>query len=563
MIVRELLAAFGIALDQASVQRADAAFARVRDTVGTADRSVRGMNERLRDQRGRFIAAGASASGVVAPLGAAAAAATATKDSMGGLLKVMGGVFALGGAKHLTLGLLGLASDADEANNVINEIFEDGAGSVRAWAKRVGAEIGRSEYTMRTFAGSMGAMLLPMLQGNREAAAEMSQTIAQLGVDLSSFFNTTEDEALTALRAGLAGEAEPLKKYGIVMLEATLQEFAHAEGIRAKVKDMTIAEKTELRYRFILANTTKAQGDAAKTLDGYANSARAAADAVKDLGTRMGERIIPVARRMLHWFREGAHALKGLVETSHIAEVAMGVLAAAAVALGWSMLAPFLPAILAGAKVVAILTAIGLVIDDVITFFSGGTSVIGEFIDATLGLGTSAQFLENWNLGLEEMGRLLDESTAKWAILWSEFDRDEVHRVDRWNESLEEMNRLLGIAAGWWQKVFLMIESAARLMARIVDPFAAVVGGRATGGSASAPRRPIDTTSPITRPEGMAAPALSVPFGGRTSYYSPDVRANITINADPRDTAIIESSTRDGLGRALRDAREAFSDEVD
>ena len=49
-------------------------------------------------------------------------------------------------------------------------------------------------------------------------------SLVQLASDMASFNNTSVDDALLALRSGLSGETEPLKRFGIALSEVRLKE---------------------------------------------------------------------------------------------------------------------------------------------------------------------------------------------------------------------------------------------------------------------------------------------------------------------------------------------------
>lgn len=203
-----------------------------------------------------------------------------------------------------------MGSDAAETLNVMTESFEDQTDTVLDWASAQAKALGRSEFLLREYAASLGAMLRPMT-GSAEAAAEMSTELAQLAVDLGSFFNVNEPEALQALQSALAGQSEPMRRFGVVMTQGALDAFALQEGLGKTVRQMSEAEKVALRYRFILNQTTKAQGDAARTAGGYANLTKALSSVLTDLGTRIGLMLLPAAERLLEVFVATARAIGG------------------------------------------------------------------------------------------------------------------------------------------------------------------------------------------------------------------------------------------------------------
>jgi len=299
--------------------------------------------------------------------------------------------------------LIGLASDANETLNVLSASFGQNTDDVIEWAGTTAKEVGRSEFRLREMAGTLGALLNPLMEGNSEAAAEMSKGLAALAVDLGSFFNATDDEALIALRAGISGESEPLKRFGVVLTEAALQQQALNEGIGKSVKSMTIAEKTALRYRTILAFTQAAQGDAAKTSEGFANASKALGDALRDLGTRIGLSALPTVEKLIRRARDMVGGFAEVVRTSNLAEGALGAVAIAAAIAGVALVRPFLPALGVFLKTAIGVGLLALVIDDILTLFRGGRSVIGLFIDEIFGLGAADEFVENHRAGVELM----------------------------------------------------------------------------------------------------------------------------------------------------------------
>lgn len=205
-------------------------------------------------------------------------------------LKATAAIAAVGLASNK---LVQAASDAEELDNVIQQAFGNMAGAINGWAKDTGKAMGRSTYQMRQFAGVMQAVIKPMV-GSEKAAADMSKQLAKLAVDMGSFWNVADEEAFNALRSGLVGETEPLRRFGIVLTETQLEAWALAKGIKANVQTMTEAEKVQLRYQFILDRTTDVQGDAVRTADSYANQVKALQSDIRNLSEDMGKRLMPV-----------------------------------------------------------------------------------------------------------------------------------------------------------------------------------------------------------------------------------------------------------------------------
>lgn len=200
------------------------------------------------------------------------------------------------------------ASDAEETLNVVSTAFGDQSDMVLDWAKTHAQAAGRSQYSLREYAAALGQVLSPTLQ-NDKATADLSTSLAELTVDLASFNNETEEDTLGALRSGLIGSYEPLQRFGVVMNVAALETFAAAKGIRKKMKDMSDAEKVQLRYRFIMERTANAQGDAIRTAGGYANMTKRLGGVLKDLQVNMGKLFLPVMVKVIEALVEATNVV--------------------------------------------------------------------------------------------------------------------------------------------------------------------------------------------------------------------------------------------------------------
>lgn len=144
---------------------------------------------------------------------------------------------------------------------------------VEEFAKTAVKQFGLSELSAKRAASTFMAMS-NAIGVRQDYGADMSITLAGLAGDLASFWNTTSEQAETALKSIYTGETESLKQYGIVMTEAALQSYALSQGIKTQVSELSQAEKVILRYNYVLSATKDAQGDFLKTNDSWANQIR-------------------------------------------------------------------------------------------------------------------------------------------------------------------------------------------------------------------------------------------------------------------------------------------------
>ena len=183
------------------------------------------------------------------------------------------------------------ASDYEENLNKIDVAFGDSAQSVKDWAETAKTEFGLSAVQATDAASAFGALGKGIGLSDEEAAS-MSTTLAGLSADLGSYFNVGVDESAKALEGIFTGESEALKKFGVVMTDTNLQQFAADQGL--VWKEMSQAEKTALRYSYVLEKTKDAQGDFSRTSDGTANSLKIFQASLQDLGTAIGTNLLPI-----------------------------------------------------------------------------------------------------------------------------------------------------------------------------------------------------------------------------------------------------------------------------
>ena len=183
------------------------------------------------------------------------------------------------------------ASDYEENLNKLDVAFGDNSESVKEWAETARTQFGLSKVQATEAASAFGALGKGIGLSESEAA-EMSTTLGGLSADLGSYFNVGTDESAKALEGIFTGESEALKKFGVVMTDTNLKQFAADQGLVWKEMDQT--QKVMLRYQYVLAKTKDAQGDFSRTSDGTANSLKIFQASIQDLATAIGTNLLPI-----------------------------------------------------------------------------------------------------------------------------------------------------------------------------------------------------------------------------------------------------------------------------
>lgn len=132
-----------------------------------------------------------------------------------------------------------------------------------------------------------------------DQAYVLSENLTQLGYDMSSFFNISTEDAFTKLQAAISGELEPIRRLGVDISEARLQQELYSRGIDASVSSLNQADKAMLRYVAIMEQTSNAQGDMARTLTSPANQIRVLQQQITLLARSIGSIMLPVLNALL------------------------------------------------------------------------------------------------------------------------------------------------------------------------------------------------------------------------------------------------------------------------
>lgn len=313
----------------------------VQNGLSRVERSTEGSLGKI---KGAFGAAG-TAAGALFTAGATAA--------------IAGIGLAAFGIGKFGIDAIGVASDVNEANSKVGVVFGENADIVRNFAANSARDLGMAKGAALDAAGTYGNLFRAMGIGS-STAADMSTKLVGLASDLASFNNADPTDVLEALRSGLTGEVEPLRRFGVNLNEDRINAEALAMGLvkptqnatklaqsqidvekatkayndalrehgrnsleareaaadlaktqddaaaaaRGSVPDLDAAQKAQAAYSLILKDTSLAQGDFARTSDGAANKQRVIAAQWEDLKGAIGEKFLPIAQKAMAWFSD-------------------------------------------------------------------------------------------------------------------------------------------------------------------------------------------------------------------------------------------------------------------
>ena len=204
-----------------------------------------------------------------------------------------GAAFAAVKIKDFFGGAIKAASDLAESTAKAGQVFGAATAQVRGFAAGAAKAIGQSNQQALEATGTFGNLFTAMGIG-QGVSANMSISLVKLASDLASFNNVPVDDALLALRSGLVGEQEPLRRFGVNINEATLKAKALELGLRVGKGTLDASVKAQAAYALVLEQTTTAQGDFERTAGGLANQQKIMQAQWTDTKAELGEGLLPV-----------------------------------------------------------------------------------------------------------------------------------------------------------------------------------------------------------------------------------------------------------------------------
>ena len=213
-------------------------------------------------------------------------------------------------AARAGMALVNMASDIEEMQGKSSVVFGRFAEQVRGELAEFGAEVGRSRFELEGMASSIQDTFVPMGFARGEAA-KLSVELTKLATDVASFNNASDTETMNAFQSALVGNHETVRRFGVVITEATLKQELLRMGIKRTNEQVTNAEKVQARLNLIMAGTTDAQGDAARTAESFANQSRALGAALVNLGAEV---ITPLLKPISEFVGFLTDATNGITE---------------------------------------------------------------------------------------------------------------------------------------------------------------------------------------------------------------------------------------------------------
>lgn len=211
---------------------------------------------------------------------------------------------------------MGLA--AEETQSKFETTFGEMAAGMDAFGRRFANVAGMTQNEFREMTATLATFAQGM-QLSQEESAAFAADVVKLAADLASFNNIPIEDALQALRSGLAGEIEPLRRFGIELSADEVKMRALMNTAKRTEDQLTSQELTIARLQLAYEKAGKQVGDLNRTMDSTANTARRARAELREAIQQVAQDLLPVfselTQEVAAFVRENRHEIAELIET--------------------------------------------------------------------------------------------------------------------------------------------------------------------------------------------------------------------------------------------------------
>ena len=254
----------------------------------------------------RFKKGMAEAEGALGKLG------TAAKNSA----KLVAGIGAAFTGASVIIGkkALDAANDFAESINAVNVTFGEAAEGIHELAEASATAVGLSSREFNAFAVQFAGFTGQLTTSEKDIVDVTDELTVRIA-DFASVMNLDLNEAATVFNSTLAGSSEVIRKYGIDVSAAAVENYLLEEGIASSKATITEAMKVQGRYALVMEATEKMSGDFANTSEGLANTQRLLAAEFDNSMTRLGQHLLPVMTELANFLlKHGIPALNQFID---------------------------------------------------------------------------------------------------------------------------------------------------------------------------------------------------------------------------------------------------------
>ena len=333
------------------------------------------------------------------------------------LLGAIGLGFSIKGAFEAIKACVEVSSEVEEMQNKFDVVFRGMTDDVEEWAQSYADAIGRNSNTIKGYLADSQNLFVGMGM-QREAGAKLSEQMVTLALDLASFNNLQETDAVNAMTKALMGESESAKTLGAVLNENTRAMAMQTLGLTGTYQALDEATKMQVNYQAILNQSGDAIGDCERSMGSYKSTLTQTQSKLEEIKTLVGQFFMPTFQRVLSYGNQGLMKLRDLITritefadsiggTERLLALLAGTGAAVAVALNFKKIVTGAESLLKmlgkinlkTMAIIAVVVLLALIVDDFINFMQGNDSVSGAMLEKA-GIDvdeTREKIINTWN----------------------------------------------------------------------------------------------------------------------------------------------------------------------
>jgi len=200
------------------------------------------------------------------------------------------------------------AIDLNESINAVNVTFGESSEAVLKLSDDAARSVGLSKAAFNSLSVEL-AGFAGQLATDGQDIATLIDTMTTRAADFASVMNISVDEAVGVFQSTLAGSSEVIRKYGVDVSAAAVEQYLLGEGIAESKSEITEAMKVQARYALIMEGTAKTAGDFANTSDSLANQQRILTAELQNMSAELGQQALPLLGDLADIALEAADAI--------------------------------------------------------------------------------------------------------------------------------------------------------------------------------------------------------------------------------------------------------------
>ena len=189
-------------------------------------------------------------------------------------------------------------NDFYEATDLFNNAMGELSGQATKLINKMESLLGVDPTKAMTYMATIQSLGTSFGLANDKAYI-LSKNLTQLAYDEGSYWNKDVAETFTAMSSAISGEIEPIRRLGVDLTQARLQQELLALGFNKQVSSLSQADKAVLRYIAIMKQTANVQGNLAQTISSPANMVRILKSEISQLAKAVGQLLYPAFKAIL------------------------------------------------------------------------------------------------------------------------------------------------------------------------------------------------------------------------------------------------------------------------